>query len=105
MVHRRGGPDMSGILSVLRRYRSIVILWMVLLRIVWRGWVLIHVRIVLRGRIKLRILIVPPSPNIRWHSLPCRQMTIVHHAGLGKSAKPTATEVGLEMRVCRMMHE
>jgi hypothetical protein len=58
----------------------------------------------------MRMLIVRPPPiPIRRHALPCRQMTTVHHAGLGDSpSKPTASWIGLEMRLllrvarCRM---
>jgi hypothetical protein len=49
----------------------------------------------------MRMLIVRPPPiPIRRHALPCRQMTTVHHAGLGDSpSKPTASWIGLEVRL------
>jgi hypothetical protein len=77
---------------ILRRHR---------LREVVRG-VGLHVGVVhLRWILLMLMLIVgPPSTHIRRHALPRRQMTTVHHAGLGdSSSKPTASWIGLELRV------
>jgi hypothetical protein len=46
----------------------------------------------------LMLIVRPPPAQIWWHALPCRQMTTVHHAGLGDSiSKPTASWIGLEL--------
>ena len=99
MLHRRRWwrSNIGWILRVLVRHSSIVILGSHLLWII-RRIVRIHVRIV-HGLWILLILIIRPSPAHIWrHALPCRQMTTVHHAGLGTSSKPTAFVVGLELR-------
>ena len=78
-----------------------MILWKHRLREVVRG-VGLHVGVVhLRWILLMLMLIVgPPPAHIRRHALPCRQMTTVHHAGLGdSSSKPTASWIGLELRV------
>ena len=35
------------------------------------------------------IVILLATPGIVVHTLPCRQMTTVHHAGVGSESKPT----------------
>jgi len=50
--------------------------------------VLIHLRRILLMLLMLVLMLLvlvmrSPPAHIRWHALPCRQMTAVHHAGLG----------------------
>lgn len=81
---------------VLRRHR----LWVVV-GAIWLHVCIVHLRRVWLLLLLMRMLIVRPPPiPIRRHALPRRQMTTVHHAGLGDSpSKPTASWIGLEMRL------
>lgn len=74
------------------------LLWWIVGRVVRVHVSIAHGHALLELRVGIRIVLSPP-PHIRWHSLlPCRQMTTVHHAGLGCCSKPTASCVGLELR-------
>ena len=70
---------------VLRRHR----LWVVV-GAIWLNVCIVHLRRVLLLLLMRMLIVRPPPIPIRRHALPCRQMTTVHHAGLGDSAsKPT----------------
>ena len=85
-------------------------LWVVACAI-WLHVVRIHLRRVLLMLLLVLMLLVllvvimrPPPAHIRWHALPCRQMTAVHHAGLGGRcfSQLDRVEVELELRVARV---
>lgn len=90
-------------IMVLRRHWLLVVVVAVRLHVVVvhlrRVWLL--VLLVLRVVWLMLILIMrSPPANIRWHALPCRQMTAVHHAGLGGRcvSEFDRVQVELEMR-------
>lgn len=76
------------------------------LRVVGRGVRLSHIGIVhLRRRVLLMVLIVGSPPTHIWrHALPCRQMTTIHHAGLGQweSRCPNRVLVSVPARCSRI---
>ena len=74
------------ILAILLRHSRIIVLGRELLWVIVRV-VRVHVSIVhRRRRWVLLILVIRTSPptHIWRHALPCRQMTAIHHAGLGR---------------------
>jgi len=74
-------------------------LWVVV-GAIWLNVCIVHLRRVLLLLLMRMLIVRPPPIPIRRHALPCRQMTTVHHAGLGdSSSKPTASWIGLELRV------
>jgi hypothetical protein len=81
------------------RTRVVVLRRKLLLRVVIR-LVRVHVAIGYRAALLvlqvLILIILSPSAYILWHPLLARrQMTTVHHAGLGFCSKPTASWAGL----------
>lgn len=93
--------------SNMRRWRHIwpVLIWascIVVLgrKLLWRVVVrVIRVHVSIRNRTALLVLqaliiLSPPAHILRHPLLPGRQMTTVHHAGLGGCSKPTAYRAG-----------
>jgi hypothetical protein len=95
---RRRGPPIGLVLNVrvVRHAAMMILRWDGVLRLVvcvWVHVVVIHGRrrlvmlllmLLLLVRLVLMLLIVRASPvHIMLHTLPCRQRTSVHHAGLG----------------------
>lgn len=91
------------ILLIWQRWRAAIhLIWVILLRrhttvivVRWWGSLLRVVRLVIVasivhdwGRLLVVLLVIVLATSVMVHTLPCRQMTTVHHAGVGKT-KPT----------------